>query len=116
MYPINKHSALKATLVVIAMFAVESPAAIAHGGGGGGHGGHSGGHGAGASNGEYAHSSGAYRGYGAMGPYFGRSGTGASIPTEPVWEGFPEDLPFARLKRFVAGHVHSVHWPFHHVS
>jgi len=105
MYPIQKRSALKELMLVTALLAVGAPQAWAHGGGGG-HGGHGGG-GRGSSGG-YSHASSNshlnYHGYGWPNT-MGASGVQSS---QPAWEGFPEDLPFARLQRFVTGHL--PHW------
>jgi hypothetical protein len=106
MYPIQKRLMLTGLVLAAALLTVGAPQAWAHGGGGG-HGGH--GHGGGGGGGGYHHaSSNPYPNYHG---YYGWPSTmrgSAAQPSQPAWEGFPEDLPFARLQRFVAGHL--PHW------
>ena len=103
MYPVRTQSRVAELLIVTVLFAVGAPRAWAHGGGGGGHGGRSG---HGGASGAYFHPYTNHHGY-TSGAYFGR-GSG-SAPSQPAWEGFPEDLPFARLQRFFANHLHHFH-------
>jgi hypothetical protein len=120
MYPKRINSIVLAVAAVTILAAVAAPPATAHGGGGG-HGGHAGAGGghagggasAGAPNGGYSHASPNSQRYGAW-SYPGRAS--GAMSSQPVWEGFPEDLPFARLQRFVAGHLPHWHLPFRHVS
>jgi hypothetical protein len=108
MYPIRKKSRVAALVVVAALLTVGTPHADAHGGGGGHGSGHGRGGGAGGPSGAYYHAYPTYHGYNSS-PYYWR-GPG-SQPTMPVLEGFPEDLPFARLQRFFASHLHRLHLP-----
>src|SRR5271166_2884393 len=101
MYPISTRMRLGAVLVVLFSTVVGPARAYAHGGGGG-HGG--GGHGGGGHGGGY-HSS--FSGGGSGGGSFGfRSeripGAGAEATRLVVNSpGFPEDLPEARIHRFL---------------
>jgi hypothetical protein len=108
MYPIRIRSCVAELLAVAAFFAVGAPQADAHGGGG-----HGGGRGAGAPSGGHYHPYSSYHGYNAWSSYWRESGLG---PTQPVWAGFPEDLPFARLQRFVASRLHRLHLPGRPIS
>jgi hypothetical protein len=120
MYPKRINSFVVAVAASTILLAVAAPQANGHGGGGG-HGGHAGGGrghagggaSAGAPNGGYFRAYPNDHGYSTW-PYMGRAS--GAMPSQPVWEGFPEDLPFARLQRFVAGHLPHWHFPFRHVS
>lgn len=116
MYPTKTRNLLLELGVLIVLLAIALPQACAHGGGGGhGSGGGHGGHGVGGGGASAAgyHSSGNYHRY--YGGSYGMSGSN-TVPNEPAWEGFPEDLPFARLQRFIASHLHHLHLPGRRVS
>jgi hypothetical protein len=124
MFPQRRQSTA-ATAIVFTLLALGTPAVHAHGGGGGGHGGggggghggggagHGGGGGYGRTNGSHYQLFPNYHGY-PTGSYRGQPNGLTSA--QPVWEGFPEDLPFARLQRFVAAHLPHLHRLLHSVG
>ncbi len=130
MYLISRHKRLTGVAAVLILIFANSPEALAHGGGhgggGGGHGGggHGGGGHGGGGGGGFAGGGGHFTGgYSSVGRSswayrlgIGPAGAGA-LPSHYVVDspGFPEDMPEARIHRFLQQHLphpHWVHW-FH---
>jgi hypothetical protein len=111
MYPTLRQACAAALVIIAILLSSDGPRAYAHGGGGGGHGGGHGHSGASSSN-HSVYTSYHGRGHGNA-PWLG---TDAAATAPPVWEGFPDDLPFARLQRFFANHLHHLRLPARHVS
>lgn len=130
MYLTSRHKRLMAVVAVLILIFSNSPRAHAHGGG---HGGGGGGHGSGGGHGGGGHAGGGggggfggghfSGGFSSVGrsswssrPGVGQAGAG-TLPGHYVVDspGFPEDMPEARIHRFLQQHLphpHWVHW-FH---
>jgi hypothetical protein len=108
MYPIWWRKSAMA-IAVVAVLAVLSPHAFAHGGGGGGGGHGSGGHGCGGSHGCAIHQSFA-RTRSGYGTDIVGNGYSRANPADVPWPGFPEDLPEARLRRFLVRQFSRFHF------
>lgn len=101
------------------MLAAIMPAAT-YGHGGGGHAGGGGGHGGGSWgswNSGYPSSASLYvrggrSGFGSGNAFGYGAGLGGS--SSPAWIGFPEDLPAARIHRFLSAHRPHLPWGTHH--
>jgi hypothetical protein len=100
MFPLRISTRAAVVLMVMIACWSEAPVAFAHGGAGAG--GHSRGHGAshGGASGAYYHQI-----HGRFSGFSSNPGTLGITPQAP-WVGFPEDLPFNRLQRFVGSHWH----------
>jgi hypothetical protein len=109
MHPYSRRSGAITVLSLALMSANGTTAANAHGGGG--HGGRGGGHAGGGFAGYHAtFSRGYYSGSGGHG-YDYANGSGDFVP--PPFAGFPQDLPAARLHRFLAEHLPLWPWGNH---
>ena len=119
MYLLSRHKRLTAVVALLILIFSNPPRADGHGGGhGGGGGGHAGGGGGFAGGG---HFTGGFSGSGhgsssSSRPWTGTPGAGAdSSYFAGDSPGFPEDMPEARIHRFLQQHLphpHWVHW-FH---
>jgi hypothetical protein len=99
MYPVTNRQCVPAILIATLLCTCATEPARAHGGGGG--------HGGGGHHATYSGHGSGYFGGGRFG-----SGISGSYPQNP-WVGFPEDLPEARIRRFLAQHLpqpHLVQW------
>jgi hypothetical protein len=107
MCPLSRRTIAAACLAIFALLAL-TPAVHAHGGGGGGHGGGgSGGSGRAGTGSRYGSPS-----HHSSQPGWGRgyvSDPSAAAASSIGWPSFPEDLPFARLHRFLLQHRPHAH-------
>jgi hypothetical protein len=101
MYPVSTRTRMAAILIIAAAVSISPVPAFAHGGGGHSSGGHHGG--------SYAASTNSGHGGSLFGSrYNWPTGSYTAAPTTG-WSGFPEDLPEARIHRFLQQHLPHPH-------